>query len=197
MKCLLVIAHPLAESLCHTLAQQASETLQKAGHEVITQDLYRMQFNAELSVEERSSYYTTRYHHQAVLNETQCLQEADALVLCFPTWWFNFPAILKGWFDRVWTSGIAYHHASDLGAIKPNLLRLKRVMVITTLGSSWWVDHLILFKPVKRILKIALLATCAPQAKLKMLTLYKSENLNSDQVDTFKRKIDKHLKTWT
>jgi len=42
------------------------------------------------------------------------LMSAEALVLVFPTWWFGFPAILKGWFDRVWAPGIAYDHATYL-----------------------------------------------------------------------------------
>ena len=196
MKYLLVIAHPLPESLCHSLAQQALESLQKAGHEVIVQDLYQMSFNAELTKQERASYYTAHYNNQAIQNETARLQDADGLVLCFPTWWFNFPAILKGWFDRVWAPTIAYQHASNLGAIKPNLFKLRKVLIITTLGSPWWVDKFILFSPVKRIFKIALLGTCAPQAKLKMLTLYKSEKVEASRVAEFKQKIDHSLQTW-
>jgi NAD(P)H dehydrogenase (quinone) len=26
----------------------------------------------------------------------------------FPVWWWSFPAMLKGWFDRVWSEGWAY-----------------------------------------------------------------------------------------
>ncbi len=36
------------------------------------------------------------------------LQRADALVFCFPTWWLGMPAILKGYFDRVWRPGVAF-----------------------------------------------------------------------------------------
>ena len=78
-------------------------------------------------------------------------------MLLFPTWWFGFPAMLKGWFDRVWGPGIAYDHASDLGPIKPRLNNLKKVLVVTTLGSPWWVDRLVMWQPVKRVMKMALL----------------------------------------
>ena len=46
MKCLVVIAHPLADSLCHALARTAIEALTAAGHEVVVEDLYRSGFDA-------------------------------------------------------------------------------------------------------------------------------------------------------
>ena len=33
---------------------------------------------------------------------------ADVLTLIFPIYWWSFPAILKGWIDRVWNRGWAY-----------------------------------------------------------------------------------------
>ena len=81
------------------------------------------------------------------------LKEAEALVLLFPNWWFGFPAMLKGWFDRVWGPGIAYDHASDFGPIIPRLDNLKRVLAITTMEAPRWVDRLVMWQPVKRILE--------------------------------------------
>lgn len=40
--------------------------------------------------------------------EQEKLDRADALVVQFPLWWFGMPAILKGWFDRVFVQGYAY-----------------------------------------------------------------------------------------
>jgi putative NADPH-quinone reductase len=114
----------------------------------------------------------------------------------FPTWWFGFPAVLKGWFDRVWAPGIAYDHAPDFGPIKPRLKKLKRVLVVTTLGAPWWVDRLIMRQPIKKIFKIALLSTCAPGCRFDMLSLYKSENLSSDKVTRFTARIEKLLAHW-
>ena len=50
----------------------------------------------------------------------------------------------------------------DLGPIKPRLHKLGKALAVTSLGSPWWVDRLVLWQPVKRVLKTALLGTlCA------------------------------------
>jgi NAD(P)H dehydrogenase (quinone) len=196
MKCLLVTAHPLPSSLCQSLAHTARVALEAAGHEVVVEDLYAQAFSPLLSATERAGYYEALYDGSAVQAEAQRLCEAEALVLCFPTWWFGFPAILKGWFDRVWAPGVAYDHARDLGAIQPRLYRLKRVLVITSLGSPWWVDRFVMRQPVKRILKTAILGTCAPKAQFDMLSIHSSEKLRSSKVTAFQKKIDNHLAKW-
>lgn len=197
MRCLIVIAHPLAESLCHTLAQTAIATLRDLGHDIQVLDLYRHDFAPALTMAERQSYYEGAFAAQAVQPQVEQLLSAEALVLVFPTWWFGFPAILKGWFDRVWAPGVAYDHASDFGPIKPRLASLKRVVAITTLGAAWWVDWLVLWRPVQRILKLAILGACAPSCRLKMLSLYKAETLSPHKVARFQQRIRATLAGWT
>ena len=121
------------------------------------------------------------------------LLNADALVLIFPTWWFGFPAILKGWFDRVWAPTVAYDHADDFGPIKPKLNNLKKAFVVTTLGAPWWVDHIILWSPVKRTLRFALLGACARKCKLKFLSFYKCESVDAVRKNKQMRKIESEL----
>ncbi|MCU7872980.1 MAG: NAD(P)H-dependent oxidoreductase [Candidatus Thiodiazotropha sp. (ex Lucinoma borealis)] len=196
MKCLVVTTHPLSDSLCKKLTHQVVNQLEGMGHEVVTEDLYGQAFNPALTVQERASYYRGSYEVSGVTEQVERLLEAEGLVLLFPTWWFGFPAMLKGWFDRVWGPGIAYDHASDFGPIKARLDRLRRVLVITTLGSPWWVDRLLLRQPQKRVLKLALLGTCAKRSKLTYLTLYKSEDLNQAQITKFSKSIEQALMRW-
>jgi len=196
MKCLLVTTHPLNNSLCKILTKHVSNELTNMGHEIIIEDLYNNGFEPTLTAIERESYYSDNYDSSNITEQVKNLKEADALILLFPTWWFSFPALLKGWFDRVWGPGIAYDHASDLGAIKPLLHNLEKVLVVTTLGSPWWVDKLIMRQPVKRIIKIALLGTCAKKSKLQFLSLYNSEKLDQQKISNFKSKIDKTLGPW-
>jgi putative NADPH-quinone reductase len=178
------------------LCNHVKHQLTQLGHEVVVEDLYAENFDPVLSVKERETYYRESYDSSEIKEQVERLVTAEILVLLFPIWWFGFPAMLKGWFDRVWGPGIAYEHADDFGPIKPKLENLKRVLVITSMGSPWWVDRLVMWQPVKRIMKLALLQACAKGSKLQFLTLYNSEKLNQQQVSAFKGKINKALSIW-
>lgn len=189
MECLVVLAHPLEESLCKHLAAETVTHLQSKGYNVTVKDLYTEQFDPVLCANERQSYYNYAFDTSRLADDIDQLKRAESLVLVFPTWWFGFPAILKGWFDRVWAPGHAYDHATDLGPIVPRLDNLREMKVVTTLGSPWWVDHLVLRKPLRRVLKTALLGACAKNCTFTMLSLYKSESLTKAKIDRFVGKI--------
>ena len=196
MKCLIVISHPLPDSLCLHLAEHISRELDDAGHDVTVENLYESGFNPLLNTRERESYYSDQYETTGLDSHIRKLIEAEALILIFPTWWFSFPAVLKGWFDRVWGPGIAYDHTENFGPINPRLENLKHVLAVTTLGSPWWVDRLILRQPVKRVLKLALLGGCARQSKLTFKSFYKAESADTERVNRFKRAITAVLQKW-
>lgn len=196
MKCLLVTAHPLQDSLCAHLARRAVQALAACGHEVVLEDLCAQDFAPALTADERRSYYSPQYDRTNIAEQASRLIEAEAIVMVFPTWWFGFPAILKGWFDRVWGPGIAYDHADDLGAIRPRLHRLRNIVAVTTLGSPWWVDRFVLWRPVRRVLKTALLGTCSPACRFEMLSLYKSEKLAPETVQAFADRVERAIQGW-
>ncbi|NJL08022.1 MAG: flavodoxin family protein [Methylacidiphilales bacterium] len=127
MKRLLVVAHPLSDSQCGQLARDAEDALVKAGHEVRINDLYATGFNPALTKAERASYCAS-FRRSQLEGEIAELHWAEALALIVPTWWLGCPAILKGWFDRVWAPRVAYHHGADLGRIGPRLTALRRVI---------------------------------------------------------------------
>jgi putative NADPH-quinone reductase len=195
MKCLVVVAHPLPDSLSRSLAGFAAARLEAAGHEVTIEDLYGAGFAAALTEAERRSYYTAPFDASAMAGEVARLTEAEALVLVFPTWWYGFPAILKGWFDRVWAPGIAFDHASNFGPIKPRL-KLRRVLAVTSLGSPWWIDTLVLWQPVRRILRIAILGACARGIRFNMLSLHSAEAPARERVAHFEQRIAGVLDRW-
>jgi NAD(P)H dehydrogenase (quinone) len=188
MNILLVTVHPLKGSLCRLFTEKAIERLKAMGHDVTLENLYENRFDPVLSIGERETYYSEDYDSSKVSGEIERLLNSDALVIIFPTWWFGFPAILKGWFDRVWAPSVAYEHANDYGPIQPKLKNLKKTFVLTTLGAAWWVDYLILWRPVKRTMRFALLGACARKCKLEFLSFYKCETVDSARI---KKQINK------
>jgi NAD(P)H dehydrogenase (quinone) len=196
MKCLVVTAHPLNDSLCKHLATNVMTRLESTGHLVTLEDLYAKSFQPVLTAKERESYYSDSYDSSELKEQVDRLLDAEGLVLVFPTWWYSFPAILKGWFDRVWGPGIAYDHTTDFGPIKPKLNQIKKVLVVTTLGAPWWIDRFIMWQPVKRVIKIALLGACARKSKLYFTSLYKCETFTKSRMAKFEARIEKILTDW-
>lgn len=189
MRCLVIHAHPLDKSLTRHFLDVANATLAGAGHSVELLDLYPSDFDPRLTVHERASYYTQAYDRTGIEAEAKQLERAETLVLIFPTWWFGLPAILKGWFDRVFAPGIAFDHSANFGPIKPRLGNLRQVVVITTLGSPWWVDWFVMRRPVRRILKTAIIGSCAPSARFHYLPFYAAESPDGHRLARFSQRI--------
>lgn len=190
MRCLVVLSHPLPQSLNAHFARVAVKALSEAGHEIRFLDLYAEGFDPALKPEERAAYYKDAFE------DVEDLQNIEALVLVFPTWWFGLPAMLKGWIDRSFLPGVAYDHASDLSALTPRLTNLREVLAITTLGAPGWIDRLILRRPVYRSLKWGLVKACAPKATFRMLSLYAAENVEESRVMAFAARITQTLSKW-
>jgi NAD(P)H dehydrogenase (quinone) len=190
-KALLVLAHPGKSSLSHLFAHSVRATLEPRGIDVEILDLYAEKFDPVLTQSERDAYYTTTPSTTGISEQVSRLTQADMLILIFPTWWFGLPAILKGWLDRVFAPTIAFDHADNFGPLKPRLSNLNSVLVITTLGSPWWIDWLIMRRPVRRILKTAVFGLCAPQAKFKMLSIYSAEKMSGDQIEAANAEVKK------
>lgn len=132
MRILIVYAHPNPASFCHAILRTVESVLDDCGHEVRVKDLYAEGFNPVLSAAELGALNDGRVP-EAIDHEQSLLRWADGLVLVYPLWWFDRPAILKGWFDRVLTNGFAFEYTAE-GA--RGLLPQRKALVIVTVGGS-------------------------------------------------------------
>ena len=169
---LIVLAHPLETSFAASVAAAARETLEANGHSVDLLDLYREDFDPRLSSAERAGYFDTPYDLSGVADIVTRLRAADGLVLVFPQWWFNFPAILKGFFDRILAPGVAFTHDQAGGRIIPELTNIKTLWALTSTGSPWWLVHFYMGNPVRRLLKRGIANFCSKSLNFRMLTLH-------------------------
>ncbi len=159
-----VHAHPLEDSYNHALFRAVVDTLEAGGHEVVATDLYRAGFAPAMRPAERASYYAPPYDETAIAELTDVLRRADGVIACFPHWWFAMPAMMKGYFDRVWGPGVAFRHAAGGGRIEPLLTNLKVFGVVTSYGAPWWLTRLVMGDPGRKVLLRGLKLACAPQA---------------------------------
>lgn len=100
-----VLAHPDAGSLSGRLRDAGVAALRENGWDVAESDLYQMRWDPLL----RAGDADAPERVEEVRAEQRKLLAADLVVLQFPLWWYGMPAILKGWVDRVFESGFAYH----------------------------------------------------------------------------------------
>ena len=75
------------------------------------------------------------------------LKITDELIFIFPIWWFNIPAILKGFFDKVMLKNFAYKEV-NLG-LKGLLTYIQKTTVITTSNSPKLYIHFLGGNPIK------------------------------------------------
>jgi putative NADPH-quinone reductase len=103
------------------------------------------------------------------------------------------PAILKGWFDRVWARGVAFELPPGGGAITPALVNIKKFAVITTYGSPWWLIKLVLRDPVRAVIMGGLGRLCAPRVQTRFLALYNIDTANRQRCARFLERVERAL----
>ncbi len=133
-RALLVYAHPCEESFVAALHRATVETLAQAGWEVDDCDLYAEGFDPVLTAEERRNYHNTAINTAPVQGYVDRLRAADALVLVFPVWNFGYPAMLKGFFDRVFLPGVSFSLTPE--GVRGCLRNIRKLAAITTYGAT-------------------------------------------------------------
>jgi putative NADPH-quinone reductase len=177
MKILVLYAHPVETSFNAALHRTIVERLIAAGHVVDDLDLYAEDFDPRLTRTERLAYHDPRGRHDAVDPYVRRLLAAEALVLSFPVWNYGFPAILKGFFDRVFLPGVSFRMVD--GKATPSLHNIAKVAAITTYGGSWFRAAL-MGNPPKKLIHRMLRLTVKPGAPVSYLAHY-SMNLSTQE----------------
>jgi len=196
MKVNVVYAHPVADSYLASLHQRVVKTLKARGDEVIDFDLYQMKFNPTMQPEEWRGHYDPTQAPKDLQPYIDALLWAEACVFCFPTWWSGMPAILKGYFDRVWRPGIAYEVPPDDGLIKPALLNIRRMGVVTTCGSPWWYTRLYMQNPGKKVLLRGLKTTYGRSVRHLYLSRYSVHSISDEKREMFAREVERRFDTF-
>lgn len=181
MNILVVYAHPNPESFNGTICQQVCAQLQEQGHQIDLLDLYQNGFEPCMSRVERLIYMEKDKNIETVEPYVQQLLWAEALILVYPTWWMGPPAILKGWFDRVWLPHVVAEFGKD--GVSPKLTNIKKMMVLTTQGASKWRMRMVM-NPPKLMLK-ACLKACTRCRDIHWLALYSMDKATDSDRSRF------------
>ena len=132
MNVLIVYAHPNPQSFNKSILDVVDTAFKRRGDDVRIRDLYADNFDPVLN-DTQLELQTQGDMPADVVQHQKDVAWANTIVIIYPLWWFDRPAILKGWFDRVFTNGFAF--SFDNGEIK-GLLTGKRAIVIVTTGGT-------------------------------------------------------------
>ena len=192
MKVLVVYCHPVAESFCAAMRDAALRGLEAAGHETRLIDLYADNFDPRLTCEERLDYQDETRNTANVADQVALVEWAEGLVFVFPTWWYGLPAMLKGWFDRVWVPGVAFDMPESGKVIRPAMTHIRAIAGITSCGSPWWWMKVV-GEPHRRIIMRGLAALCARRPTRLWLACYLMDTASEQKRERYLRKIEARM----
>jgi putative NADPH-quinone reductase len=187
MRVLVVYSHPVETSYNAAVHAQVVESLRAAGHEVDDCDLYAEDFNPVLTRAERLGYHDIPSNRAPVARYVERLEWAEALVFCFPTWCFGLPAMLKGFFDRVFLPGVSFD-MSDPKNVKPKLTHIKRIAAVVTYGRPRWTAFM-MGDPPRKVITRYLRVLTGGGAKVDYHAYYHMNIATRPQLDRFKQRV--------
>jgi NAD(P)H dehydrogenase (quinone) len=187
-------ANPVAASFGATLHKRVVKTLCLSGHEIDDCNLYAESFDPVMSEQERTQYHNPNLNRAPIATYADRLMAAEALVLVYPVWNEGFPAILKGFFDRVFIPGVSFTIGPD-GAPVPNLQRLQKLAAVCTYGASRTVSFL-LGDPPKRVVKRLVRSMRGHAVRCDYLAYYDMDHSTVEKRAAFLEKVERTFAVW-
>lgn len=188
-RALVLFAHPCPESFSAALHRQTVDSLTAAGWEVDDCDLNVEGFQPVLTQTERRAYHEEPDNIAPVADYVARLQAAQALVMVFPVWNFGYPAILKGFLDRVFLPGVSFK--LENGKVAPNLTHIRKLAAVTTYGGTR-MRAMLVGDPPRKCVTRAVWHVCRP-TKTKYLALYDMNRATDTQRASFLQKVDREM----
>jgi NAD(P)H dehydrogenase (quinone) len=156
MKNILIInAHPDNESFCKALANSYLKGAESSGGNCSLVNLADLKFDLNLN-----NGYRKRTELEPDLIETQeKITAAQHIVFVYPTWWATYPALLKGFIDRVFLPGFAFKYREN-SLLWDKLLKGKSSRLIVCMDTPKWYYSLIMKSPGHHSMKKGILEFC-------------------------------------
>ncbi|WP_371156270.1 NAD(P)H-dependent oxidoreductase [Jannaschia sp. 2305UL9-9] len=191
-RALVLAAHPVPDSFNAALHHKVVETLESRGWDVDDCDLYAEGFDPVLSEAERRSYHEEPDNIAPVADYVARVRAADALVMVFPVWNFGYPAMLKGFLDRVFLPGVSFR--LEDGKVKPNLTKITRLAAVTTYGGTR-LRAMLVGDPPRKCVTRAVWHVCRPRTT-KYLALYDMNRATDADRGAFVGRVGQELRNW-
>jgi NAD(P)H dehydrogenase (quinone) len=194
LRVLVIYAHPLDASFVSAAHVRVVEALRDGGHTVDDLDLYAEKFDPVLSPGQMKSYVDVNLNTREVETYVKRLRAAEALVLVFPVWFDGLPAILQGYFQRVFLPGVATI-IDRQGLFHPNLRNLKRMAAVCAYGE----ERAAVTKkrdPPRRFVRDNIGVLIDPKGRFEYLALYGMDTSTRPRRAAFLRRVSRAFAAW-
>lgn len=155
MKKLIVYAHPWDGSFNHSILNRLVSKFTEKGDSVDVIDLNKDGFDPVLNTNDLKLFSSGSYNDKLAENYAKRLLASDELIFIFPIWWYGEPAILKGFYDKVFLKGHLY---DEIDHQLTGLLKVKKATIITTANINRSIFQY-LGDPIQNVLAKGILKT--------------------------------------
>lgn len=130
---LVILGHPSNDSFCGAVAERYVEAATQAGHDVRLLRLDTLDFDPVL----RNGYNQVQLLEPDLIDAQNDIAWAEHLTLVYPIWWGGIPALLKGFFDRVFLPGFAFKYRKG-SPFPDKLLKGRTAHLLVTMDTPPW-----------------------------------------------------------
>jgi putative NADPH-quinone reductase len=194
LRILVVYAHPLETSFVSALHARVVETLRAGGHVVDDLDLYAEKFDPVMPRETLLHYVDSKANTRGVEPYVERLRAAEALVLVFPVWFEGLPAIMQGYFQRVFVPGVSVR-IDAAGLFHPNLRNLKRMAAVSAYGESRR-DVAAKGDPPRRFVRGNIGTLIDPKGRFEYIALYDMNFTKAPRRAAFLGRVTRAFHAW-
>ncbi|MDE3174730.1 MAG: NAD(P)H-dependent oxidoreductase [Pseudomonadota bacterium] len=193
MRALVVHAHPSPDSFASALFRDVCAVLVGRGYVVDACDLYAEEFDPVLPRATYRKYLAAPANRAGVEPYVRALMAAQALAFVFPVWHDGPPAILKGYFDRVFLRGVVFE--VENGVFLPRLHNVRRLAAVVLYGADRERTKRVGDLP-RRFVRHNLHPLVAPDAPLDYLAAYGMDHADAAAREEFRDKVRRSFQTW-
>lgn len=156
MKNILIInGHPDKESFNYALSESYEKGISKTDTILSKINITDLSFNPNLSF----GYRKRTELEPDLLLSIDKIKKADHIVWFFPMWWYGYPALMKGFIDRIFLPGIAFQPI-DGKPFPEKLFKGKSSRIIITSDTPRWYNSIVMRNPTINQLKKGTLKFC-------------------------------------
>lgn len=154
-KILVVLGHPDKNSFCNSLANSYIDSARESGTEVRVLQLGELRFDPILW----NGYNKIQELEPDLVKAQEHIIWSNHIVFVYPNWWGTMPALMKGFFDRVFLPGFAFKYREG-SQLWDKLLSGRTAHLMVTMDTPPWYYRWIYHRPGHNEIRRTILGFC-------------------------------------